>query len=206
MTSDEEIFYINGELIPFLIEVMESKDKITMDHSARVQRLVNLMIPYLIKEKIITKDDIAPLWVSAILHDIGKIFVEDEILVKKDKLDKVEFNHIRFHPQRGYNLLKTLNLPTEVLLAVRHHHERWDGITRGRHPGYPDGLKGTEIPLYARIISVADAYDAMVGQRTYREPFSPSKAIKIIKNNAGKQFDPTIVNIFVKMYNEKLKK
>ncbi len=194
---------LHSELIPFLLEIMETKDKTTLHHSARVQRLINDFIPYLIDKNIITADDIAGLWVSAILHDVGKIFVEDEVLLKPGSLDSIEYTHIRNHPERGYNLLKSFELPQNILLAVKHHHERWDGVRRGRYPGYPDGLKGEEIPLYARIISIADAYDAMVGERTYRDPLPKEKAMKILKNNAGKQFDPVLTELFLEMLKNK---
>ncbi len=190
---------LHSELIPFLLEIMETKDKVTLRHSARVQRLINDFIPYLIKQKIISRDSIAELWVSAILHDIGKIFVEDDVLLKNGKLDKLEYSHIRNHPIRGYNLLKEFGLPKEILLAVRHHHERWDGIKSGRYPGYPDGLSGKKIPLFARIISIADAYDAMTGERIYRKPMSKAEAIHILQNSSGKQFDPELTKLFIKM-------
>ena len=197
---------IDGYIIPTFIEIMENKDQITLLHSSRVQRLVDIMIPELIKQKIITKEEVPYLWVAAIIHDIGKIFVEDKILESSKKLDKFEYKTVRFHPIRGYHLLREFDLPKEILLAVKHHHERWDGKTYGRYPGYPDGLKGEEIPLYARIISVADAYDAMVSHRPYKKPYSPEKALRVIKKAAGKQFDPKIAKIFVKVITEALKK
>lgn len=197
---------ISAYVIPTLLEIMENKDQITLLHSSRVQRLIDLMIPELIKQKIISKNEIPYLWVAAIVHDIGKIFVEDKILESNKKLDKFEYKIIRFHPVRGYHLLKELELPKKILLAVRHHHERWDGKTRGRYPGYPDGLSGKKIPLYARIISVADAYDAMVSHRPYKKPLPPEKALNIIKKASGKQFDPQIAKIFIKVINQELKK
>ncbi len=193
-------------IIPFLLEIMERKDQETLKHSSRVQRIVNDLIPVLLKKEIIKEDDVPLLWVSAILHDIGKIFVDDLILESPKKLDHHEYETIKYHPVRGYRLLKQLDLPEEILLAIKHHHERWDGKTSGKYPGYPDGLKGERIPLFARIISVADAYDAMTGGRPYKPPMPPEKALKIIEENAGKQFDPIIAKIFVEAMREKIKK
>jgi len=193
-------------VIPTLIEIMEKKDQITMLHSSRVQRLVHIISEDLVKEKIISSEEIPYLWTAAIIHDIGKIFVEDSILESNKKLDKFEFKIMRFHPVRGYNLLKELDLPEEILLAVRHHHERWDGKTSGKFPGYPDGLKDGKIPLYARIISIADAFDAMVSERPYKKSLPYEKALNIIKKNAGKQFDPIISKIFVKSIKNYLEK
>ncbi|MBN1899184.1 MAG: HD domain-containing protein [Spirochaetes bacterium] len=197
---------LHEHIIPTLIEIMENKDQVTLLHSSRVQRLIDIMIPRLIQEKIIGQDEIPLLWVAAIVHDIGKIFVEDKILESENKLDKFEYRIIRFHPVRGYHLLKEFDLPKKILLAVRHHHERWDGKTHGRYPGYPDGLKGKQIPLYARIISLADAYDAMVSERPYKKRYLPVKALQIIQKAAGRQFDPKLVKIFVPVISEELKK
>lgn len=188
---------IDEFIIPMLLEIMENKDQLTMIHSSRVQRIVNYFIPDLLEHKVIQEEDVADLWVSAILHDIGKIFVKDTILESRLKLNNNEYAHIRYHPLRGYRLVKQLDLPKNILLAIRHHHERWDGRIKGRFPGYPDGLKGKKIPLYARIIGIADAFDAMVSKRPYKRPMTLMKALDIIKNNSGKQFDPRIAKLFV---------
>jgi len=180
-----------------LLEIMENKDQLTMVHSSRVQRIVDYFIPELLKHKIIKENDVPDLWVSSILHDIGKIFVKDTILESKVTLNDNEYEHIRYHPMRGYRLVKQLDLPRKILLAIRHHHERWDGLKKGRYPAYPDGLKGLKIPLYARIIGIADAFDAMVSKRSYKKPIPVEKALKTIKAASGKQFDPKLADIFV---------
>ncbi len=203
LTENDDISKISAYIIPTLIEIMENKDQVTLLHSSRVQRLVDLMIPGLIENRIIKESEIPFLWVASIVHDIGKIFVEDKILESDKKLDKFEYKIIRDHPARGYNMLKEFNLPTKILLAVRHHHERWDGKKVGRYPGYPDGLKGKEIPIYARIICVADAFDAMVSERPYKKPYPIDKALNIIQKASSKQFDPEIVNIFTAVIKEK---
>ncbi|MDD5067074.1 MAG: HD domain-containing protein [bacterium] len=195
---EDELIILNAYIIPMLIEIMENKDQVTLLHSSRVQKVINLLIPELIKAKIISQEEVPYLWVSAILHDIGKIFVDDEILLSDKRLNTEEFKNIRYHSERGFRLINQLDLPREILLAIKHHHERWDGKQKGKFPGYPDGLKGEAIPLYARIICIADAFDAMISERPYKDSLSITNAMRIIKENSGKQFDPGLVRIFIK--------
>ena len=189
---------LSVNLIPLLIEIMENKDQDTMLHSSRVQKVINDWIPALIRKKVITDADTPSLWVSAILHDLGKIFARDDVLGSRNRLTDSEFEHIRNHPARGFRLLNQADIPENILLAVRHHHERWDGRTRGLFPGYPDGLKKKEIPLYARIISIADTFDALVSERPYKNALPREEALRIIRRNSRKQFDPALVRIFLK--------
>lgn len=200
--TDDDLVILNAYIIPMLIEIMENKDQVTLLHSSRVQRIVNTLIPELINHNIIKKDEVPYLWVAAILHDIGKIFVEDKILLSGKRLDLDEYKNVRYHPIRGFKLVNQLDLPESIVLTIRNHHERWDGKTSGKFPGYPDGLKGEKIPLYARIICIADAFDAMVSMRPYKKSSSIEKALQTIKHNSGKQFDPTLVNVFIKTMRE----
>lgn len=195
---------MNTTFIPVMLQAMENKDQITLQHSSRVQQLINLVIPNLIKYQIITGEEIAELWTSAILHDIGKIFIQDKILESDERLDKMDYKFMRGHPMRGYNFISQFNLPCEILLAIRHHHERWDGSIKGKYPGYPDGLKGEEIPLYARIIKIADSYDAITSYRPYRPSKSFKTALSIIKEGAGTQFDPFLTGLFVDAFMKSL--
>jgi response regulator RpfG family c-di-GMP phosphodiesterase len=127
---------------------------------------------------------------SLLLHDIGKIGVADEILRKVDKLTEEEWHILKGHPQKGVELLKDIEFLAPALSAVRSHHERWDG------KGYPDGLKGEEIPIAARIIAVADSFDAMITDRPYRKGMSIEEAQEEISRQSGHQFDPEIVRCF----------
>jgi HD-GYP domain-containing protein (c-di-GMP phosphodiesterase class II) len=129
-------------------------------------------------------------------HDIGKYSIPFEILEKPGRLTPDELNVVKGHPVVGENMLKQNSDFNDLLSAVRHHHERWDGA------GYPDGLKGEQIPLEARIISVVDSYDAITSDRPYRKGTTPDKALAELKRCAGSQFDPAIVTMFSDMVNE----
>jgi len=129
--------------------------------------------------------------IAGLMHDIGKIGISDEILNKSGKLDEQEWNQIKKHSDAGYRILSSAIEFSEIAECVLTHHERWDG------KGYPKGLSGSDIPLFSRIIAVADAFDAMTSVRTYRLALSIEKVIDEMKTNAGKQFDPHIVELFI---------
>ena len=135
--------------------------------------------------------EIFKLEVSGLLHDIGKIAIQEQILHKPGPLSAVEWNEIIQHPEIGYRILCTSIEMTEIAKYVLYHHERYDGL------GYPKGLKQDEIPLLSRIISVADSFDAMTNQRSYKETLNKDMAIKEMLDNKGKQFDPHVVDVFV---------
>ena len=127
----------------------------------------------------------------ASLHDVGKIGIDRSILKKPGKLTEEEFKVIKEHPEIGYEIIKKSGVSIMAENIARYHHEKWDGS------GYPCGLKGLEIPLEARIVSVVDVYDALRQKRVYKDGFTHEKAIEIIKNESGKSFDPNIVKIFL---------
>jgi HD-GYP domain-containing protein (c-di-GMP phosphodiesterase class II) len=125
---------------------------------------------------------------AAELHDIGKVGVQDLIIGKESALSTTEFQNIQSHVLTGEKILKPIEYLRFTLPVIRHHHEYYDGS------GYPDGLKGDEIPLEARIVGVADAFDAMTTQRPYNEPLSIQKALEKLESQKGKQFDPDVVD------------
>ena len=127
---------------------------------------------------------------AALLHDVGKIGVHEDILNKTDKLTDEEYKAIQRHPEISAEIIAPVPFLNPSVNAVRHHHERWDGR------GYPDGLSGEQIPLMARIISVVDAFDAMTSDRSYRSALSHEVALQKIQSGKGEQFDPRIADLF----------
>lgn len=170
-----------------LISALEAKDVYTQGHSQRVCKLVTQIVYKMGIEGKEAEDIIT----AAKLHDIGKIGIRDEVLNKPGKLTDQEFAEIMDHPVMSYEIINKMKLMENIAKIIRHHHERYDG------KGYPDGLKGEKIPLGSRIIAVADSFDAMTSKRPYRDSFTMAQAIEELKKNAGTQFDPKIVDVFI---------
>ncbi len=173
-----------------LAATIDTKDSYTHGHSERVTQY-SLAIAEELGCNSKEKEEIQ---LSALLHDIGKIGLPDVILHKPSGLDDEEFEEIKKHPLKGTNILEHIKELTAIIPGIRHHHEKFAG------GGYPDNLKGEDIPLSAKIIAVADAFDAMTSDRSYRKRLSYDEAIKRIKDSAQTQFDPKIVNIFVNLF------
>ena len=133
---------------------------------------------------------------AAILHDLGKIGISDKILLKKSKLSSKEFDVIKKHPQIAADILRPIQVLHDIIPYIFYHHERWDGS------GYPSGLNKEEIPLGARIIALADVYQALSSDRSYRKAYNKGRVIKLIKEGAGTQFDPNIVDVFLGILKE----
>lgn len=131
---------------------------------------------------------------AAVLHDLGKIGIDDKILRKKGKLTKKEYEEIKKHPVIGAEILRSIHFLKDVVPYILYHHERFDGF------GYVSGLKGTDIPLGARILAVADVFQALISDRPYRKAFPRNEAVEIVKEGSGTQFDPAIVKAFLKAY------
>lgn len=173
-----------------LVSAIEAKDPYTQQHSSRVTEY---------SKKIADKlgcghDDIHRLESTGPLHDIGKIGIHDSILNKPDSLTNEEFEEIKNHPLIGVNIVTPLGLDPLEQAIIRNHHERWDG------KGYPDGLSGEKIPILSRILSVADAFDAMNSNRAYRKSLPFSVCINELERNSGTQFDPQIVEAAVSIF------
>lgn len=180
-------------VIPEIINIIENKDYRTLCHASGVQRFGGLIM-----EKLGLSSELFGLFYSAaILHDLGKIFWPDDFLHKNINLDREQFLNVMKHPDSATHFLKMAGVDSRVISIVRHHHERYDGNTEGKHPGYPDGLKGEEIPFLSRILAVADTYEALVVGRPYRQPVSKIDAVKIIVGEKNKQFDPRVVDAFI---------
>lgn len=142
------------------------------------------------------EEDLDDLRRGAILHDVGKIAIPDRILLKPGPLTEEEWAVMKLHPVYAYEWLSGIPFLKKALEVPYAHHERWDGS------GYPRGLKGLEIPLSARIFAVADVYDALTSDRPYRKAWPKEKALAYIREEAGKQFDPEVVEAFLKLMAE----
>jgi len=179
------------ETIQALNKSMEAKDSYTSGHAARVQEYaVNLARRVDLPEK-----KIQNIRTAAILHDIGKIGIDDNILKKPQKLTAIEYKTIQKHPVIGAEILKDVVFLKEISDIIRHHHERYDG------KGYPDGLKGEAIPVEASILAIADVYDAMTSDRPYRNSLGHMAALNELRSGAGSQFNPLLVDKFLKLDN-----
>jgi diguanylate cyclase (GGDEF)-like protein/PAS domain S-box-containing protein len=143
------------------------------------------------------KEEIELIRQASILHDLGKIGISEKILLKKSKLTKKEFEEIKKHPQIGADILRPIHFLRGLIPIIFYHHERWDG------KGYPTCIKGEEIPVGARILALADVYQALTSDRPYRKAYPKARAIKIIKEGSGTQFDPRLTGIFLKILQEK---
>jgi putative two-component system response regulator len=199
----KENLVIQNVSIRALAHLAETRDPETGDHILRTQSYVKLLAQQLQKhprfKSVIDKHYIGLLTRSAPLHDIGKVGIPDHVLLKPGKLNAEEWEIMKTHTELGAIAIdkaeKDVNEPVEFLSLskdiVRYHHERWDGM------GYPRGLAKDEIPLSARIMAVADVFDALISKRVYKEPFTLKKSIEIIKSERGKHFDPDIIDTFM---------
>jgi len=172
-----------------LINAMEAKDLYLRGHSQRVADLAGQLAAELGLDEATCED----LRVAGRLHDVGKIGIRESVLNKPDRLTSEEFDHVKRHVQIGLDILAPLFHIKQPLKYVEHHHEHWDGA------GYPLGLTGENIPLGARILSVADTFDALTSKRAYREPLSPLAALEHLRVDVGKQFDPCVYDALVRL-------
>ncbi len=172
-----------------LTAAIDAKDRYTCGHSQRVAHLS----ARLARAIGLGEATVKRLHIAGMVHDVGKIGVPERVLCKPGRLTDDEFAWIRRHPEMGYHILKDIPQLQDVLPGVLHHHERWDGN------GYPHGLSGEGIDLFGRIIALADSFDAMSSNRTYRSAMSRDKVLEEIMNCAGTQFDPDLVPVFVKL-------
>lgn len=195
-SGNAELYRQQAELLAGVIRALTSaidaKDPYTCGHSDRVSR-----VAVRLGQQLGCDDEfLNTLYLSGLLHDVGKIGIDETVLRKPGRLTPAEYEHIKTHPDIGYNILKDVKKLAHLLPGVRHHHESWDGR------GYPDGLAGDEIPLMARIIAVADSFDAMGSDRPYRKGMPDEKLDCILREGAGKQWDAKIVDAFFQVRDE----
>jgi putative nucleotidyltransferase with HDIG domain len=177
-------------MLSMLTRAIEARDPYTQGHSARVTALAEEVARRLGW----SSDQLATLRIGGPLHDIGKLAVSDEVLCKEGRLDDAEFAQIQEHPKIGARILLRMAALREAIPYVLYHHERWDGC------GYPSGKAGEEIPVEARVLAVADAFDAMTSDRPYRRALSREEALAEVERCAGTQFDPKIARVFLEVF------
>ncbi len=181
-----------ASVVRALTSAIDAKDPYTCGHSDRVARVATRLA----QELGCDNDFLATIYMAGLLHDVGKIGIEDAVLRKPGRLTDSEFEHIKQHPALGYKILSDIKQFSNVLPAVLHHHEQWDG------KGYPCQLGGEQIPFMARIVAVADAYDAMTSDRPYRAGMPEEKVRSIFEKGAGEQWDAEVVAAFFSSYND----
>lgn len=197
----KEIENLKSSIVEAMGSLAESRDNETGAHIKRTQYYVKILSEYLSKlpkyKEILTDDYLKLIFKTAPLHDIGKVAIRDNILLKPDKLTSEEFEEMKKHAIFGEDIISKImenNGETEFLVFAKEiaggHHEKWDGT------GYPRGLKGEEIPLSARIMAIADVYDALISKRIYKSTFTHEDACNIILEGKGKHFDPELTDVF----------
>lgn len=192
ITKNKELKETCFQSMKVLAQSIEEKDEYTREHSERIVHYAKLLVDKLD----LPEEYNEHLKYAAILHDIGKIGIRGAILDKNDPLEESEYNEIKTHPEKGAKLIEGIKFLAPVRSIILYHHERWDGT------GYPEGLKGEEIPIGSRIISVLDTYDAITSDRPYRRAKGRKYAISELKKFVGKQFDPKIVEAFIEILKE----
>jgi putative nucleotidyltransferase with HDIG domain len=175
-------------ILRILATAIDARDSYTLGHSARVA-LHSLMIGQEIGLK---ENELEELEIASLFHDVGKLKTPDAILFKNRSLNSMEYDEMRHHPEDGAEILNKVKPLQKYVEPVKHHHEYYNG------KGYPDGLNGDDIPLYAAIISIADTYDAMTSTRPYRKALSKEEACRELEKGAGKQFHPELVKAFLR--------
>ncbi len=177
-----------------LARAIEAKDPYTEGHGGRVAEYA-----FALGRRVgLNKPDLATLYKGGFLHDLGKIGIQDAVLFKEGALTNAEYAHMKLHPEIGSQLLLAMPAADPLIPMIRHHHERWDGR------GYPDGLRRDEPSLMARIVSIADAFDAMTSTRCYRPAMPVAQSLEILTEYRGTQWDPDLIGMFVELVEQRV--
>lgn len=191
--KNEELQRLFISAIESIVLALQAKDEYTEGHSRRVSAHAIAIA----REKSLPEKEVENIGLAALLHDIGKVGTKESILNKPGKLTAEEGDHIRSHPLVAASILEPITPLGDIIAYIKHVHEAYDGS------GYPEGLAGDRIPLGARIIAVADVFDAMTSLRPYRPAMEESVVLEHLRREAGKQFDPSVVDAFLKVYRQK---
>lgn len=175
------------ECIHALVNLAEAKDPYTKRHSLKVSNYAVLLA----KQMKLTKEEIETIKLAAILHDVGKLGIKEKVLLKNGSLNGAEYEEVKKHSGIGVEIIKPFRFFNKVVTMIKHHHEKYGG------GGYPDDLKGKDIPLGSRILAIADSYDALTNKRAYRDAYSSEQAINIMKKEDGSKFDPSLLETFM---------
>jgi putative nucleotidyltransferase with HDIG domain len=187
-----EISELNKELLVILADIVDMRDPYTHGHSLQV----NTYAVKIAEELNLNADQIERVEKASLLHDIGKLGIPEEILFKPSRLTGEEFEYVKEHPVYGAKIMTKAHPLSDLAPIIRHHHERYDGR------GYPDGLKGEDIPIEARIITLADSIEAMASDRPYRHGMDFPAILAEVIRNSGSQFDPKVVQAFLNLLNK----
>jgi len=183
--SSSKLAEIYLSTLQSIVAAIDAKDRFAKSHTSNVERIASAIA----RQMDLPPFEIEGIRIAAMLHDVGKLGVPEHVLLKHGKFNADEFATIQNHAVMGAKILESVNFPWPICDMIRSHHERWDGT------GYPDGLKEDSIPLGARILAVADVYDAMTSKRSYRPSYTPEQAIAHLKKYAGSHFDPQVVQV-----------
>jgi len=198
----EAVLELQDAVLKTMSNLVEYRDDVTGSHVERAERFLTLLMDEMVKEgvyhDILKTWDIKLFLQSAQLHDVGKIAIRDNILMKPGPLTSEEFDEMKKHTTFGERVIEKIQKSARESVFLTHakimagtHHERWDGT------GYPRGISGANIPLQGRLMALVDVYDALISERPYKKAFEPPKAIQIVKEGSGTQFDPNLVDVFV---------
>ncbi|MFH0800955.1 MAG: HD-GYP domain-containing protein [bacterium] len=182
------------EVVKVLATTVDERDRYTGPHSLRVMKYSEKIA----RELFLDEEEIEEIMLAARIHDLGNICLPDMILCKEKPLDEEEYGLVKRHPEMGWQLTKKLSICREEAELIHSHHEWYDG------GGYPSGLKGSEIPLGARILAVAEAYESMIHPRPYRSALPVDEALKRLREGAGRQFDAVVIDVFLKLVDKEL--
>ena len=197
-----KVFELQNTILQTVAELVERRDSVTGGHIERTQKYLGMLLGFLLEHGIYVEEistwDINMLVMSSQLHDVGKISIKDDVLMKQGVLSAEEFEEMKRHTVLGVDIIRSIEGSTSENTFLRHaeifagsHHEKWDGS------GYPYGLKGNEIPLQGRLMAIVDVYDALTNDRPYKEAFTHEEATEIIKTGLGTHFDPLICDVFI---------